>query len=94
MARSKKGGHPGKRPQKRLKVIPEPAEGSRAIFVMNEALTGPLAKGGSAKGTDYLCGSCGRVVFEALGSDQRFVNIVVQCACGAYNDTGGAPEFN
>jgi hypothetical protein len=62
---------------------------------MGDGVEGALIRGTrTPKSVDYLCGACERVLFEGLAPTQRVANIVVRCACGAYNDTGGAPEFN
>ena len=96
MARSKSGGHPGKRPQHKLRVIDKPEEGTRSVLQQAAGAEGPFMIGSKGRGSmDYVCGSCGYVLLEEMGYRQSVVNVVLVCpSCGAYNDTGGAPQPN
>jgi DNA-directed RNA polymerase subunit RPC12/RpoP len=96
MTRGKKGGHPSERPTKMLRVIPEPAAGTRSVLKFAEEISGACITGaGGARSVDYACGTCGRILIEAWAPSQSIVNIVLVCpGCGSYNDTGGAPELN
>jgi hypothetical protein len=96
MARGKTGGHPGKRPTKTLRVIPEPAKATRSVLHFGEEISGPCITGsGGPRSVDYACGTCGRILVEGWAPTQSIVNVVLVCpGCGSYNDTGGAPEMN
>lgn len=95
MTRGKTGGHPGKRPEKRLRVIPEPEEGTRSVLVPTDDVVGPVINGPGGRGTtDQVCGSCGRVLIAGIAPSQ-VMEMVIRCPdCGSYNDTGGAPHLN
>lgn len=71
-----------KNPKLKMAVIPEPAEGTRAVLVPGE---GVIALTGSGK-TDWVCGQCGTTLLAKIGPQQA-QDIVVLCpSCGAYND--------
>lgn len=92
MARSKEGGHPeGKRPKpQRLRVIPEPGEGTRTILAPDHA---PLIRGGGGV-IDLSCGKCGTLLAVDMASRYQASNIVFKCpSCGSFNETG-SPELN
>ena len=68
----------------KLRVIPEPAEGTRAVFVAQEGFKGPFIMGVGA--LDCLCGSCGAVLLKKIEEGQ-IKNLVLKCPmCGAYNE--------
>ena len=76
-------------PKRTLRVIPEPAQGSRVVLV--NAPTGIYFTG---KGTlDLLCGGCGKKLAKSLPLGGAPQNVVMQCThCRAYNDTEPAPN--
>ena len=100
MARGKGGGHPGKRKRKKLRVIPKPDEGTRAVLHLGEdADPGPVIRyeNSPPNSFDYVCGACGFVLVEAIppGQAQNVRNVVLVCpSCGEHNDVGGMPELN
>jgi hypothetical protein len=77
----------------RLKVIPKPLSGTRAVLTNNNATPGFLFfAGNNTNAPDFLCGSCGRVL--ARGTPRSAMgNLIVHCpSCDAYNDSGVAPN--
>lgn len=70
-------------PDEKMHVIPEPAEGARAVIAGGRA---PLIKGEPGAGSaSYSCGSCGTVLIEGVETDQ-VGGIVLKCPnCGSYN---------
>jgi len=69
-------------PDIKLKVIPEPAKGTRAIIRGDKA---PLLRGEGQ--FNYLCGKCGTVLLKGIQEGQ-VTGIVLRCAgCGSFNDT-------
>lgn len=72
-----------------LRVIPEPAAGTRSVLAYTGE--GTVVMRGSAMGHDYVCGACAAVLLEAVPRGQ-VRNVVVKCpACGAINDTTELP---
>ncbi|MBI4709182.1 MAG: hypothetical protein HY764_03205 [Candidatus Portnoybacteria bacterium] len=67
--------------QIKLKVIPVPKEGSRAVMVLenNNKIKG---EGGAI---NLICGNCNSALVENINLGQ-ISNIVIKCQCGAYND--------
>lgn len=66
-----------------LKVIPVPIAGTRTVFVIQGLF--PAFKGEGE--TDLVCGHCGHVLVEGIGSDVVIKNIVVKCPkCENYNE--------
>lgn len=66
-----------------LKVIPAPAAGTRTVLEMQGAV--PAFKG--TGGRDLVCGHCGQVLVEGIGSDAVIKNIVIKCPkCQKYNE--------
>ena len=93
MARGKQGGRPGARGRKKLKVVTEPPEGTRAVIRVPEGA--PVTGMGGPNSTDHVCGDCGYVLIEGQSRDQQIIDVVIKCpGCGAFNDTSGAPELN
>jgi DNA-directed RNA polymerase subunit RPC12/RpoP len=69
-------------PDIKLKVIPEPAKGTRAIIRRDKA---PLMR--SEGPVNYVCGKCGTVLLESIQKGQ-VTGIVLRCPqCGSFNDT-------
>lgn len=67
----------------KLSVIPEPAEGTRTVFVIQGQFPAFSGKGE----TDLVCGHCGQVLVEGIGADAVIKNVVVKCPkCGDYNE--------
>jgi hypothetical protein len=69
-----------------LRVVPEPAEGTAAVLKSADGVARPFMKGTST-GHDYVCGSCGAVLLEAMARGQVQQLILHCAACGAYNDS-------
>lgn len=76
----------------RLRVISEPAPGTRAIIdLRGEAfLTGQVSSGTSPGLLQQLCGQCDRVIVTGrphLKTDSAGNPVVLRCAqCGAFNE--------
>ncbi len=68
---------------KKLRVIPEPAPGTRAMIVS------PLAPAISGLGSeDFSCGNCDKLLITGIGASVSFESVVIKCpACGACNET-------
>jgi DNA-directed RNA polymerase subunit RPC12/RpoP len=65
----------------RLKVIPPPEEGTRAVL---QGKSLPIIKGPGQY--TYLCGNCGAVLIEGVDEGQ-VRDIVIPCPrCGRYNE--------
>ena len=66
----------------RMKVIPEPEEGTRTVFIC-------AAPGVSFEGTgtrNYQCGTCGKMLIRKIRLMQ-IIGAVYQCGkCDAYNE--------
>jgi hypothetical protein len=72
-------------PRIRLPVIPEPKEGTRAIFAKKGESPGPWIQGEGD--TDLICGGCEYVLAHGIEQGQ-IQGIVLLCpSCGAYNNT-------
>jgi hypothetical protein len=68
-------------PEIKLKTIPQPDEGTRAVLQSNKA---PMIRG--AGEYNYLCGNCGALLVEGIEQGQ-IQNIVIICPrCGRYNE--------
>ncbi len=73
----------------RLKVIPEPAEGTRAIIA---APTAPAIKGPDSE-NDAQCGQCGTALIVGIPIE-NIQGMVIRCPqCGAHNVTEGAERI-
>jgi DNA-directed RNA polymerase subunit RPC12/RpoP len=71
----------------RLRVIPEPKQGSRSVFVTdNKSPDFVFINGQSPRTNRYDCGRCGKALM--LNIDKNSVsNIVIKCPrCGSFND--------
>jgi phage FluMu protein Com len=67
----------------KLRTIPTPAEGTRTVFELRGLFPAFTGKGE----TDLVCGNCGQVLVEGIGSDAIIKNIVIKCPkCGNYNE--------
>ena len=67
----------------RMRVIPQPAEGTRAVVVVTGGEGNPAFR---SKGKHSLeCGDCGRVLAEKVDRGQ-IRGLVLGCPCGAFND--------
>jgi hypothetical protein len=73
-------------PKRRLKVIPEPAPGTRSVFVQPpEKAKFPFMRGQGA--FDLLCGSCDSILAKNI-VDGQVRGVVFKCPdCGSFNDT-------
>ena len=75
----------------KLRVIPEPEEGTRAIFVSKKPDVTVLM---FVEGRDkpvHTCGSCDAPLVIGMGLMQ-LQGVVLQCnGCGAYNETMTSP---
>jgi uncharacterized ferredoxin-like protein len=70
---------------KKLKIIPEPKEGTRTVIVRDVKSKLPYFKG--AGNLNLVCGNCGFVLCKKINEGQ-IRNIVMQCPeCGLFNDT-------
>ncbi len=66
----------------RMKVIPEPKEGTRTVFIC--AAPGATMKGDGPR--SYQCGTCGKTLVKGVGAMQ-IVNIVFKCEkCDGFNE--------
>jgi len=80
-----KSGPPPITTHLRLKVIPEPAPGTRAVF--EHAGEGTVFFVGEVVGLSLDCGKCGSPLVQGLNREQ-VMGIVLHCkSCGAYNNT-------
>lgn len=72
-------------PNRKLKVIPQPEKGTRAVLHFDSKDTSIIIQG---KGNlDLLCGSCGATLAKGVNEGQ-VKNLVLLCnKCGSYNDT-------
>jgi predicted RNA-binding Zn-ribbon protein involved in translation (DUF1610 family) len=65
-----------------MKVIPEPAEGSRSVLFTNSP--GPIMEGAGPR--TYQCGTCGKTLIKRIRAMQ-VVDIVFKCGkCGSFNE--------
>jgi hypothetical protein len=72
-------------PLRRLRVIPEPEEGTASVLVPGDDFTGPFITGVGPE--TYVCGSCTAILLLNVTPGQ-IVGIVFQCpVCKAYNAT-------
>ena len=68
-----------------MRVIPEPAPGSRAVLIPQSGA--PALHGGGP--LSYTCGKCGNVLLKDLMVEQAR-SYVVRCGkCGAFNEVRG-----
>src|SRR5450755_2101892 len=70
-----------------LRIIPEPAPGTRKNVISRDSVMGhgPFVRG--AGDTDQICGNCETVLAASVNLEQ-ITNTVFQCPlCGLYNDT-------
>jgi hypothetical protein len=75
-------------PSVRMKVIPEPARGKRAVLVAPRTDAAFRFYRGGAD-VDLLCGDCGRELANGLQSSTHLQTVVLKCpTCGAFNDSG------
>ena len=75
-------------PVVRMKVIPEPPRGKRAVLVAPTAAASYRFYRGGAD-VDLLCGHCDRELANGLQSSTHLQTVVLKCpACGAFNDSG------
>lgn len=72
---------------RRMKVIPEPQQGTRSVLV-SDGLKGAYIKG---KGPlSYTCGSCGRTLLRNVEYKQ-VQHLVIKCPdCSAFNEIPAA----
>lgn len=69
-----------------LKVIPEPAEGTRTVIDTSSDLKGPAFTGQGE--VNYLCGECGLMLAEGMESAAQISNMVIRCwRCESFNET-------
>ncbi len=70
----------------RLRVIPEPEEGTRAILVKGGDEEGTVYIRGEHTGRVHVCGACDAPLMEGVSREQ-VGDAVLQCpACGAFNE--------
>ncbi len=70
-----------------LRVIPEPAPGTRVVFATHR-MDDKFQFVTSEEDTDLLCGQCRRELCSRLTGSAQLDNIVLKCPkCGAFNDT-------
>jgi phage FluMu protein Com len=75
-----------------LRVISEPAQGTRAVLMSQNTDPDFIFFRGGANGREYACGGCRKVLIHGVPLSQ-IVNVVLQCPrCKAFNDTA-APYF-
>jgi hypothetical protein len=75
-------------PSVRMKVIPQPVRGKRAVLVAPRTDASYRFYRGGAD-VDLLCGDCGRELATGLQSSTHLQTVVLKCpSCGAYNDSG------
>jgi predicted RNA-binding Zn-ribbon protein involved in translation (DUF1610 family) len=73
--------------QYNLEVIPEPAQGSAAVFMLSTEGPIPLLRGQGSH--DFLCGACDNVIAKGVERGQ-VINIVLKCPnCGSFNRARG-----
>lgn len=67
----------------RMRVIPEPALGSRTVLAPTSARHALFSSNGP---NSYCCGSCGTTLLEKMHYKQ-VADVVIRCAkCGAFNE--------
>jgi len=72
-------------PKKKLRVIPQPPDGTRAVLSRSDGDATPFYVG---KGSyDLVCGSCGHKLAKSLLADQVRGTVFRCSMCGAFNDT-------
>ena len=72
------------RQRKKLRVIPEPKKGTRAVLE-KDSQTEPVIFKGSG-GLDLQCGSCEAILAKGVAEGQ-LRNLVLHCnQCGSYNE--------
>ena len=65
-----------------MKVIPEPANGSRSVLLSDSP--GPIIEGAGPR--TYQCGTCGKTLIKRIRTMQ-VVDVVFKCGkCGSFND--------
>lgn len=70
---------------RKLKVIPEPEEGTRAVLKPTSKDAATIIEGDGS--LDLLCGTCGFTLAKSVNEGQ-LRNLVLYCyQCGSYNDT-------
>lgn len=75
---------------RKMRVIPEPAEGSAAVLVPDFA--GPAIKG--AGPLSYRCGTCDATLLQSVEYKQVQA-IVIKCfGCGSFNDIPASYHTN
>ncbi len=74
----------------KLKIIPEPKEGTRTVL----APDGPFPALKAHGTVNYICGSCGQLLLEGMERD-GVQNIVIKCGkCGKYNEAAPASHLH
>lgn len=72
-----------------MRVIPEPAPGSRAVLIPQSGA--PALRGGGP--LSYTCGKCGNLLLKDLMVEQAR-SYVVRCGkCGAFNEVAAEGEM-
>jgi len=72
-----------------MRVIPEPAPGSRAVLIPQSGA--PALRGGGP--LSYTCGKCGNLLLKDLIVEQAR-SYVVRCGrCGAFNEVVSEEEM-
>jgi hypothetical protein len=73
----------------RLKVIPEPAKGTRLLIVAANPLDKSFLFFTGNDEVDVLCGGCGQRLAAGLKSSTQLKNAVIKCpGCASFNDSG------
>jgi hypothetical protein len=57
----------------------------QTILAQTEDAEGPIIQGETPTGTEWLCGSCEKLLVKDSDPGQ-ISGVVLRCACGAYND--------
>jgi len=66
-----------------LKIISEPSTGTRTVLEIKRTFHTFSEKGG----TDMVCGNCGQILIDSIGSDVVIKNVVIKCPnCGQFNE--------
>ena len=71
-------------PTFKTRVIPELAEGTRAILAPPST---PIIDGRGSGDINYECGSCGMILVDSVAPNIRIVGLVLKCPiCGAFSE--------
>jgi len=66
-----------------LKIIPEPEPDTRSVLIPKGLF--PVFRG--QKNIDKVCGNCGFLLLEGVGTGIEIRNIVIRCPkCKSYNE--------